>query len=103
RRVGARPARRPPVARPLCNPRHEAEDLVRDPLEIVLRRPRLVRGDDASSLIRALHNTAISNHRRRQARPTTVAMPESLDAWDAAVTPSVEGTVMAREVLSAVG
>jgi RNA polymerase sigma-70 factor, ECF subfamily len=91
------------VARTLCNSRHEAEDLVQDTLEIVLRRPRIVRGDDLSYLIRALHNTAISNHRRRQARPVTVAMPETLDAFDAAVAPSVEGAVMAREVLSAVG
>jgi RNA polymerase sigma-70 factor, ECF subfamily len=90
------------IARGLCNSAHEAEDLVQDTLEIVLRRPRVVRGSDLAYLTRAMHNTAVSNHRRRTARPTTVAMPESLDSFDAAVAPSVEGAVVAREVLSAV-
>jgi RNA polymerase sigma-70 factor (ECF subfamily) len=86
----------------MCGSRHEAEDLVQDTLLKVLRRPREVRGDDFVYLTCALRNTYYSSHRRKLARPSTVPMPESLDTFTAAVTPSVEGAVLARELLGAV-
>ncbi len=90
------------AAMALCGSRHEAEDLVQDTLLKILRRPRQVRGDDFVYLTCALRNTHYSTHRRTLARPQTVPMPESLDTFTAAVSPSVERAVLAREVLGAV-
>jgi RNA polymerase sigma-70 factor (ECF subfamily) len=90
------------VAIALCGSRHEAEDLVQDALLKVLRRPRRVRGDDLTYLKTTVRNTFLSNRRSKLARPVTVAMPESLDGFAAAVSPGVESAVFARDVLAAV-
>jgi RNA polymerase sigma-70 factor (ECF subfamily) len=56
----------------LCGSRHDAEDLVQDTYEQVLRRPRFVRHDqDLVYLLRVLRNTWIRSMRRR--RPVHVA------------------------------
>jgi RNA polymerase sigma-70 factor, ECF subfamily len=55
----------------LCGSRQDAEDLVQDTYERVLRRPRFVRRDgDLAYLLRVMRNTWISS--KRTARVTTV-------------------------------
>jgi len=52
----------------LCGSRSDAEDLVQDTYERVLRKPRFVRrDDDLSYLLRILRNTWISSKRARRA------------------------------------
>jgi RNA polymerase sigma-70 factor, ECF subfamily len=52
----------------LCGSRQDAEDLVQDTYERVLRRPRFVRrDDDLAYLLRVLRNTWVSSHRSRRA------------------------------------
>ncbi|HTU80181.1 MAG TPA: RNA polymerase sigma factor [Solirubrobacteraceae bacterium] len=52
----------------LCGSRQDAEDLVQDTYERVLRRPRFLRRDqDAAYLLRVLRNTWISSGRSRRA------------------------------------
>jgi RNA polymerase sigma-70 factor, ECF subfamily len=48
----------------LCGSRQDAEDLVQDTYERVLRRPRFLRrDDDLGYLLRVLRNTWVSRHR----------------------------------------
>lgn len=59
----------------LCGSRQDAEDLVQDTFERVLRRPRFVRRDqDLAYLLRVLRNTWISSGRTR--RVTAVPFDE---------------------------
>jgi RNA polymerase sigma-70 factor (ECF subfamily) len=59
----------------LCGSREDAEDLVQDTFERVLRRPRFVRRDqDLAYLMRVLRNTWISSGRSR--RPLVVPLEE---------------------------
>jgi RNA polymerase sigma-70 factor, ECF subfamily len=52
----------------LCGSRQDAEDLVQDTYERVLRRPRFVRRDgDLAYLLRVMRNTWISSKRTRRA------------------------------------
>jgi len=56
----------------LCESREDAEDLVQETFERVLRRPRLLHGDDPLGyLLRVLHNAWISTHRSRARRPAS--------------------------------
>jgi RNA polymerase sigma-70 factor (ECF subfamily) len=67
----------------LCGSRQDAEDLVQDTFEKVLRRPRFIRRDhDLTYLLRALRNTWISS--ARSARASTVPAGDKIDqvpAW----------------------
>jgi RNA polymerase sigma-70 factor (ECF subfamily) len=66
------------VARRLCRSREDAEDLVQDTLAAVLKRPRLLRSDDARGyLVRALRNTHAAHYRAAVVRPATVSLLES--------------------------
>ena len=66
----------------LCGSRQDAEDLVQDTYEKVLRRPRFLRRDqDLAYLLTVLRNTWISS--RRVARPLTVATGDRLDELQA--------------------
>jgi len=70
----------------LCGSAQDAEDLVQDTFERVLRRPRFLRNKehDLAYLMRVMRNTWISNRRTR--RPDTIGLePEELAA--AAATP----------------
>ena len=70
----------------LCGSTQDAEDLVQDTFERVLRRPRILRNKehDLAYLMTVMRNTWISNRRTR--RPDAVGVePEELAA--AAVTP----------------
>lgn len=56
----------------LCGSRQDAEDLVQDTYEKVLRRPRFLSHDqDLAYLLRVLRNTWISS--KRSSRPATVS------------------------------
>jgi RNA polymerase sigma-70 factor, ECF subfamily len=62
----------------LCGSRQDAEDLVQDTYEKVLRRPRFVRRDqDLAYLLRVLRNTWVSS--RRSARPPAVPASDQID------------------------
>jgi RNA polymerase sigma-70 factor (ECF subfamily) len=53
----------------LCGSRHDAEDLVQDTYELVLRRPRVLRrDDDLAYLMRTLRNAWVSKLRMRKVR-----------------------------------
>jgi RNA polymerase sigma-70 factor (ECF subfamily) len=88
----------------LCGSRQEAEDLVQDTLLSVLKRPRIVRGDDdLAYLVRVLRNTFVSRHRSEQRRVQTAPMPEQVDSLATGATPGADHAVLAREVMGAVG
>ncbi|MHB8657357.1 MAG: RNA polymerase sigma factor [Solirubrobacteraceae bacterium] len=62
----------------LCGSREEAEDLVQETFERVLRKPRIIRSADALGyLLRVLRNTFVSQRRAAARRPQTVALPDS--------------------------
>ncbi|HUA45564.1 MAG TPA: RNA polymerase sigma factor [Solirubrobacteraceae bacterium] len=66
----------------LCGSRQDAEDLVQDTYEKVLRRPRFVRRDqDLAYLLRVLRNTWISS--RRSVRPPAVPASDQIDEIEA--------------------
>jgi RNA polymerase sigma-70 factor (ECF subfamily) len=64
----------------LCGSRYDAEDLVQDTFERVLRRPRFVRRDrDLAYLMRVLRHTWSQQARTAARRQTHPAPPEDLD------------------------
>ena len=89
----------------LCGSRQDAEDLVQDTIARVLRRPRIVRGDDdIYYLLRALRNTFFSQRRAASRRPQAadialdeLALPDT--GGDAADPPA---RTEAREVYAAI-
>jgi RNA polymerase sigma-70 factor (ECF subfamily) len=71
----------------LCGSRQDAEDLVQDTFERVLRRPRFVRRDqDVVYLLRVLRNTWISSGRAKRQVATTPA-GEEIEAVEAPIDP----------------
>jgi RNA polymerase sigma-70 factor (ECF subfamily) len=68
----------------LCGTREDAEDLVQDTYARVLKRTRIVRGDDdIGYLLRVLRNTFISQRRAAGRRPRAAGVtPEELDVAD---------------------
>jgi len=78
----------------LCGSREEAEDLVQDTYEKVLRRPRLIRNeDDLAYLYRALHHTYFNARRRASRRPRVAAQLEDV------ATPSARADVQPEQAL----
>lgn len=66
-RLGSYVARLYRAAYGLCGSRQDAEDLVQDTYEQVLRRPRFLRGDqDLAYLLKVLRNTWIRSARKRR-------------------------------------
>ena len=64
----------------LCGSREEAEDLVQETFERVLRKPRILRSeDDIGYLLRVLRNTFFSKLRTASRRLQTVPLPDDLD------------------------
>lgn len=64
----------------LCGSREEAEDLVQETFAQVLRRPRLVRGDeDIAYLLRALRNTFFSARRAAGRRVAATPVGDDLE------------------------
>lgn len=80
----------------LCGSRQDAEDLVQDTYERVLRRPRFVRRDqDLAYLLRALRNTWISS--RRSARTPAVPAGDRIDeipAWRDPIGQTLDGAAV---------
>ena len=64
----------------MCGSREDAEDLVQETFEHVLRRPRFVQRDrDAAYLMRALRHTCIAHAQGAARRQTAPAPPEDLE------------------------
>jgi RNA polymerase sigma-70 factor (ECF subfamily) len=64
----------------LCRSREDAEDLVQETFERVLRRPRFLRRDgDLAYLLRVLRNTWINSYKARSRRPQTVELTEAVE------------------------
>jgi RNA polymerase sigma-70 factor, ECF subfamily len=95
--LGSHLARLYRAAYGLTGSRQDAEDLVQDTYEKVLRRPRFLRRDeDLAYLLRVLRNTWISSHRARR-EVATVAAGEEIEAVQAPVDPiqqSMEGAAV---------
>jgi RNA polymerase sigma-70 factor (ECF subfamily) len=63
----------------LCGSREDAEDLVQETYERVLRRPRFVRReDDLGYLYRTLHNTYFNARRTASRRPLVAAQLDDI-------------------------
>lgn len=79
----------------LCGSRQDAEDLVQDTFERVLRRPRFVRRDqDLAYLLRVLRNTWISSGRARRVAEVPLddeGLDPALSGDDPVVARVVEG------------
>jgi RNA polymerase sigma-70 factor (ECF subfamily) len=87
--------------------RHDAEDLVQETLERVMRRPRLLRnGDDIGYLMRTMRNAWLNHCRRRRAEALaveeTAAMLERGDAPDPLETVHVRALLEAIAELPAI-
>ena len=64
----------------MCGSREDAEDLVQETFERVLRRPRFVQRDrDMAYLMRVLRHTCGSHARAAQRRRTAPSPPEDLE------------------------
>ena len=64
----------------MCGSREDAEDLVQETFERVLRRPRFVRRDhDAAYLLRVLRHTAGTHARTAARRQTAPSPPQDLE------------------------
>lgn len=74
----------------LCGSRQDAEDLVQDTYERVLRRPRFLRHDqDLAYLMRVMRNTWISSKRAKPA-VTVVPAGDEIDEIEASNDPIAE-------------
>jgi RNA polymerase sigma-70 factor (ECF subfamily) len=95
--LGSHTARLYRAAYGLCGSRQDAEDLVQDTFERVLRRPRFLRRDqDLVYLLRVLRNTWISSGRAKRQVPTSPA-GEEIDAIEAPHDPiaqAIEGAAV---------
>jgi RNA polymerase sigma-70 factor, ECF subfamily len=89
-------------ARHLCGRDGEAEDLVQDTLERVLRRPRMVSGSEAGYLMQAMRNTHHSRLRAICSRVRPTPLPEDFEAVDRHAETRPMTAMRAREVLDAV-
>ncbi len=95
--LGSHLARLYRAAYGLCGSRQDAEDLVQDTYEKVLRRPRFLRrDDDLTYLLRVLRNTWISS---RRAKRDVAAAPageevEAIPAPNDPIAQSIEGAAV---------
>ena len=91
------------VARTLCGSREGAEDLVQETVARVLARPRLLRtGGERAYLMRALHNTFLTNRRSAARRPQVVTTLEHVDAVDPRAGERPEEAMIAARVFPAI-
>jgi RNA polymerase sigma-70 factor (ECF subfamily) len=87
----------------LCGSSADAEDLVQDTFERVLRRPRFLRReDDLGYLLQVLRNTYLNKRRDRSRRPQESAIPEGFEPVETRTTSSPEAVLEAREVYAAI-
>jgi RNA polymerase sigma-70 factor (ECF subfamily) len=90
------------IARRLTGSREGAEDLVQDTFERVLRKPRVLAGDEIAYLVGALRNTHIARIRAASRRIQADAVPDGFDLPDARHDDHPVTAVHAREILDAV-
>jgi RNA polymerase sigma-70 factor (ECF subfamily) len=87
----------------LCGSREDAEDLVQETYERVLRRPRFVRrDDDLGYLYRALRHTYFNQRRTASRRPQVSAQLEDLQTASSRADLQPEQAAEANLVLEAV-
>jgi RNA polymerase sigma-70 factor (ECF subfamily) len=87
----------------LCGSREEAEDLVQETFERVLRRPRFLRSeDDVGYLLRVLRNTFFSARRTAGRRPQTTPLPDDIDLIEDHNAPAAESRVESAELYAAI-
>src|ERR1700759_3315106 len=84
------------AARGMCRSPQDAEDLVQETLEIVLRRPRWIRTNELAYLLRALRHNYASRARTAAGRPVTVQLLEE----DAPALP--DDQISSRELMEAI-
>lgn len=95
--LGVHVARLYRAAYGLCGSRQDAEDLVQDTFERVLRRPRFLRRDqDVVYLLRVLRNTWISSGRAKRQVVTAPAGEEieQIEAPNDPIAQSIEGAAV---------
>lgn len=95
--LGSHVARLYRAAYALCGSRQDAEDLVQDTYERVLRRPRFLRrDDDLTYLLRVLRNTWISSMRARRGVAVVPAGDEveDIEAQHDPIAQSIEGAAV---------
>jgi RNA polymerase sigma-70 factor (ECF subfamily) len=94
------------VARSLCASDRradgDADDLVQDTLERVLRRPRVVHGDPGAYLLQALRHTHLDRRRAQQARVRTIPEPEGFEAADPHAGERMTQRTEAKAILDAI-
>jgi RNA polymerase sigma-70 factor (ECF subfamily) len=87
----------------LCGSREEAEDLVQETFERVLRRPRFLRSeDDLGYLLRVLRNTFFSQRRAAGRRPQTTALPDDVNLIEDRNAPAADSRVESAELYGAI-
>ena len=87
----------------LCGSREEAEDLVQETFERVLRRPRFLHSeDDLGYLLRVLRNTFFSQRRAAGRRPQTTPLPDDMDLVEDRTAPSAEARIESAELYAAI-
>src|SRR5215469_4022174 len=87
----------------LCGSREEAEDLVQETFERVLRRPRFLRSeDDLGYLLRVLRNTFYSQRRAAGRRPQTVPLPDDVDLIEDRSAPAADSRVESAVLYGAI-
>jgi RNA polymerase sigma-70 factor (ECF subfamily) len=88
----------------LCGSREEAEDLVQETFERVLRRPRFLHSDDdLGYLLRVLRNTFFSQRRAASRRPQTTPLPEDAEELIADRTaPAADARIETAELYAAI-
>jgi RNA polymerase sigma-70 factor (ECF subfamily) len=87
----------------LCGSREDAEDLVQETYERVLRRPRLVRReDDLGYLYRTLRNTYFNARRAASRRPQVAAQLDDVQAASARADVQPEQAAETNLVLGAI-
>jgi RNA polymerase sigma-70 factor, ECF subfamily len=87
----------------LCGSREEAEDLVQETFERVLRRPRFLHSeDDLGYLLRVLRNTFFSQRRAAGRRPQTTSLPDDADLIEDHSAPAPEARIESTELYGAI-
>jgi RNA polymerase sigma-70 factor (ECF subfamily) len=87
----------------LCGSREEAEDLVQETFERVLRRPRFLRSeDDVGYLLRVLRNTFFSQRRAAGRRPQTTPLPDDIDVIEDRSAPPADARLESAELYAAI-
>jgi RNA polymerase sigma-70 factor (ECF subfamily) len=87
----------------LCGSREEAEDLVQETFERVLRKPRILRSeDDLGYLLRVLRNTFVTQLRTASRRPQTAPLPDDLNLVEDRSATDPEAKIESGELYSAI-